>query len=203
MTREPHFSDPERWGFCFRISSSQSISTPRGENRMEDSTEYEDFFQQATGYPPYPYQTVLANSRVLPLVLDIPTGLGKTASVTLAWIWRRFIGGGVNGVNPQEMRYETPRRLVYCLPMRVLVEQTAANVRLWLENLVKASLLSPQSKPAVHVLMGGEVAKDWDFLPEREAILIGTQDQLLSRALKPGLCDEPLPLAGPFRTPQQ
>ncbi len=89
-------------------------------------------------------------------------------------------------MDPQEICSETPRRLVYCLPMRVLVEQTAANVRLWLENLVKANLLSPQNKPAVHVLMGGEIAQDWDFFPERESILIGTQDQLLSRALNRG-----------------
>jgi CRISPR-associated endonuclease/helicase Cas3 len=38
----------------------------------------------------------------------------------------------------------------------------------------------------VHVLMGGAIAKDWDDAPEREVIIIGTQDQLLSRALNRG-----------------
>jgi CRISPR-associated endonuclease/helicase Cas3 len=34
--------------------------------------------------------------------------------------------------------------------------------------------------------MGGEEADDWDIHPEREAIIIGTQDMLLSRALNRG-----------------
>ena len=34
--------------------------------------------------------------------------------------------------------------------------------------------------------MGGEEKTDWDIYPEREAILIGTQDMLLSRALNRG-----------------
>jgi CRISPR-associated endonuclease/helicase Cas3 len=38
----------------------------------------------------------------------------------------------------------------------------------------------------VHVLMGGEEREDWDLYPERDAILIGTQDMLLSRMLNRG-----------------
>jgi len=34
--------------------------------------------------------------------------------------------------------------------------------------------------------MGGEEKTEWDLYPEREAILIGTQDMLLSRALNRG-----------------
>ena len=34
--------------------------------------------------------------------------------------------------------------------------------------------------------MGGDVSCDWDTRPEDEAILVGTQDQLLSRALNRG-----------------
>ena len=34
--------------------------------------------------------------------------------------------------------------------------------------------------------MGGEDSGEWDIHPEREAILIGTQDMLLSRALNRG-----------------
>jgi len=33
--------------------------------------------------------------------------------------------------------------------------------------------------------MGGEVSRDWDACPEADAILIGTQDQLLSRGTEP------------------
>ena len=35
-------------------------------------------------------------------------------------------------------------------------------------------------------LMEGENAEEWDIYPEREAILVGTQDMLLSRALNRG-----------------
>ena len=40
--------------------------------------------------------------------------------------------------------------------------------------------------PEVHVAMGGEDAGEWFLYPERPAIIIGTQDMLLSRALNRG-----------------
>ncbi len=39
---------------------------------------------------------------------------------------------------------------------------------------------------AVHLLLGGEERSDWALWPERDAILIGTQDMLLSRAMNRG-----------------
>lgn len=67
--------------------------------------------------------------------------------------------------------------------MRTLVEQTADEARKWIRNTV----LPASSDPAkVHVLMGGEDAGKWDIYPEKNAILIGTQDMLLSRALNRG-----------------
>lgn len=140
---------------------------------------YAEMFKAAMGTDnePYPYQTRLATEGVLPQLLDIPTGLGKTAAVVLAWLWRRRFA-------PKEIRHQTPRRLVYCLPMRVLVEQTRDNAKKWIEKLVEAQLLAEPIP--VHVLMGGEEADDWDLYPERDAILIGTQDMLLSRALNRG-----------------
>lgn len=131
-----------------------------------------DWYAAALGVPPYPYQQRLA-AEDWPDVLKIPTGLGKTAAILLAWLYKR---------HRHDAR--TPRRLVWCLPMRVLVEQTARLARQWGERLAAAGLLS--RAPAVHVLMGGDVAQDWDTRPEDEAVLIGTQDQLLSRALNRG-----------------
>lgn len=135
------------------------------------------FFHRATGRLPYPYQTRLAlgssgDAAPLPQLLSVPTGLGKTAAVALAWLWRR------RHARP-EVRRSTPRRLVYCLPMRTLVDQTAQALQTWLTNL-KVPCLD------VHKLMGGEEASEWDQYPERDAILIGTQDMLLSRALNRG-----------------
>ena len=54
---------------------------------------FADFFQAATGNLPYDYQSRLAgrdsrtecNSRLI----NIPTGLGKTAAVVIAWLWNR------------------------------------------------------------------------------------------------------------------
>jgi len=64
--------------------------------------------------------------------------------------------------------------------MRVLVEQTQANIDSWLERL------NLQDQVNVHILMGGEDGQSWVMQPEKDAILIGTQDMLLSRALMRG-----------------
>ena len=136
---------------------------------------FDSFFRAATGFDPYPYQRKLA-LEPWPDALDVPTGLGKTAAVTLAWLWKRgWREGGREAADAA-----TPRRLVWCLPMRVLVEQTAAGVRRWLEALGLADSV------AVHRLLGGEVSRDWVRAPAQDAILVGTQDMLLSRALMRG-----------------
>jgi CRISPR-associated endonuclease/helicase Cas3 len=64
--------------------------------------------------------------------------------------------------------------------MRVLVEQTCDAISYWLRRL------GLNEEIAVIVLMGGEEAESWDLYPERDAVLIGTQDMLLSRALNRG-----------------
>src|SRR5204863_6515372 len=43
-----------------------------------------------------------------------------------------------------------------------------------------------QNPIAVHLLLGGAERTDWAQWPERDAILIGTQDMLLSRAMNRG-----------------
>ncbi|WP_281750473.1 CRISPR-associated helicase Cas3' [Thermodesulfomicrobium sp. WS] len=134
---------------------------------------FDEMFQGATGCRPYPYQSHLAQRASWPDLLEAPTGAGKTEAIVLAWLWRRRFA-------ESQTRQQTPRRLVYCLPMRVLVEQTEARVRRWMDNLKLAEEIG------VHVLMGGETDNDWDLYPEREAVLIGTQDMLLSRALNRG-----------------
>lgn len=134
--------------------------------------DYDSFFKQATQLEtPYPYQHRLGNES-WPDFLEIPTGLGKTAAVIMAWLYKRII----------VQDPETPRRLVYCLPMRVLAEQTVENIRHWLNNLGGDAAHIP-----VHLLMGGEDdLQSWTLHPEQNAILVGTQDMLLSRALMRG-----------------
>lgn len=138
------------------------------------SKNYDSFFEIAFGLPPFTYQKKVAEAEEVPALINAPTGAGKTAAILGAWLWRRLN-------NPQSVG----RRLVYCLPMRTLVTQTAKVARAAIKRLEEKEA-TPQGRFAVHVLMGGEVAVDWDVLPEREAVIIGTQDMLLSRALNRG-----------------
>ncbi len=146
---------------------------------------FDHFFREATGFPPYDYQTRLAcgengeNATCESRLISVPTGCGKTAAVVLAWIWNRVY----------LKRADWPRRLVYCLPMRTLVEQTDGETRKWLKNLGDLEWDGKgdhKDKVGRHLLRGGEEKTDWDLYPEDDAILIGTQDMLLSRALNRG-----------------
>lgn len=147
----------------------------------ENLDDYRQFFRRATqrdgsGHDPYPFQLRLAEES-WPDVIDVPTGMGKTAAVGLAWLYKRH-----------QHDPATPRRLIYCLPMRVLVEQTAENFRTWLANLDLLGLPGA-GKVSVNVLMGGEEdarLAPWAENPEEDAVLVGTQDMLLSRALMRG-----------------
>lgn len=159
---------------------------------------FDTFFQTATGNPaPYDYQRRLAGDTAgrpcESQLINIPTGLGKTAAVVLAWLWNRVVCPSQTSSLSSEIRDPVapwPRRLVYCLPMRTLVEQTRDETCNWVAKLVDAGLIPADRKPRIVVLMGGEAleeeGKDWDIHPEADDILIGTQDMLLSRALNRG-----------------
>jgi len=134
----------------------------------DNAPSFAHFFEQATAQQPYPYQERFAEADQLCHLLRAPTGAGKTAAAILGWLWRYFHSGK-----------PTPRRLIYCLPMRVLVEQSQREARKWIDNLKLTDV-------SVNVLMGGVETDEWYLHPERPAILIGTQDMLLSRVLNRG-----------------
>ena len=133
---------------------------------------FTEWLTKLTGHTaPRDWQAELASEQApRSRLIRIPTGLGKTQGVLSAWSYHRVLLS--NG--------DWPRRLVWCLPMRVLVEQT----REVAESLCRQ--IDEEARPTVHVLMGGEDSGDWFLHPERPAILIGTQDMLLSRALNRG-----------------
>lgn len=76
---------------------------------MEGHEHFKHWFRQATGHEPYPFQIRFAfDQGLLPyrshlqgedkgegiwnragLLVNIPTGLGKTAMAVLGWLWRR------------------------------------------------------------------------------------------------------------------
>src|SRR5262249_4127433 len=143
---------------------------------------FSQLFERATGRRPYRFQERSAEAPAPCDLLAVPTGGGKTATAILGWLYRRVFAA-------EEIRRATPRRLVYCLPMRTLVEQTFTNAQAWIENL------GLQDTVCVHKLIGGDVSNDWALRPECDAILVGTQDMLLSRALNRGYAQ------GRFRWP--
>ncbi len=136
--------------------------------------EYKIFFQTAFGNAPFDYQIRFATGARFDDLVKAPTGAGKTATVISGFLWKRLH-------QPESIG----RRLVYCLPMRTLVEQTRDVTNQAIHNLEEAGLLE-KNRFRVYVLMGGEVSDEWDIEPEKECILIGTQDMLLSRALNRG-----------------
>lgn len=141
---------------------------------------FNGFFTVLTGHScPRDWQAELASADVCTnRLIRIPTGFGKTLGVLAVWAWHRA------------KRNDDcwPRRLVWCLPMRVLVEQTQHETR---EALERVRLLWDGNSDhvggiGVHLLMGGIDAGDWHLHPEHFAVLIGTQDMLLSRSLNRG-----------------
>lgn len=108
-------------------------------------TSYEEFFANATGVAPFPYQVRFATEQALPDLVTAPTGAGKTATAVLGWLWRR------RHHPARAVRAATPRRLVFCLPMRTLVEQTYRVTSEWLERLGLVG------EVRVHAMLGGAV----------------------------------------------
>lgn len=132
---------------------------------------YNDVFERGTGgLQPYSWQRRLAEEG-LPETVEVPTGCGKTLAVVLAWLFRRRFA-------EQGTRIVTPRRLVFALPMRTLVEQTQQVIADCLARLDLAD------EVIIATLMGGEPASDeWRLHPERDAIVVCTLDMGLSGAL--------------------
>lgn len=130
-------------------------------------------YQLATGHLP-PAHHARAAAAGLPAAAQVPAGDGKTGLV-LAWLWRRLHG-------PAAARGETARRLVWALPQGMLAEPAAAEIRRWIARLELAG------EVALHVVAGAreQSTGDWREDMHRPAILVGTTDMLLSKALNRG-----------------
>jgi CRISPR-associated endonuclease/helicase Cas3 len=158
------------------------------------SKEFSTFFREITGgSSPHQWQTEFATqpecrNRLVP----VGTGLGKTIGLAGAWFFHRVVLD----------RADWPRRLIWCLPMRVLVEQTLGEfTKICSAYATGVSDRSLQNRlPTVHSFLGGlepgvqfDGSKEihskevqWHLHPERNTMLVGTQDMLLSRALGRG-----------------
>lgn len=82
---------------------------------------FRDFFARLSSWDtPHDWQVALADQPDWTnRLIRVPTGFGKTLGVLAAWLWHR--------VRRHDDRW--PRRLVWCLPMRVLAEQTKADAQ--------------------------------------------------------------------------
>lgn len=134
--------------------------------------DYSRFFTRACGFEPFPYQARLG-STPLPEVLEVPTGFGKTEAVLVPWLHAHVVGA------------EVATRLVYVLPMRVLVEQTTDRIA----GIVRRAGLG--DAVSVHATLGGALDDTWVRAPGQPTVIVGTQDLLVSRMLLRGYAASP------------
>ena len=114
----------------------------------------------------------------LPRVVDIPTGLGKT-SVMALWLIARG------------ERAPVPRRLVYVVDRRAVVDQATRFAQRLRENMpreLEAKLgLDADAGLPISTLRGGFADnRDWLEDPSKPAIVVGTVDMIGSRLLFEG-----------------
>lgn len=150
---------------------------------------FDDDFTLLTGNLPFPWQRALYERFVrndFPEACDLPTGLGKT-SVIVLWLLALAKNAAL------------PRRLVYVVNRRTVVDQSTAEA-----ERLRARLLAPEVRhlhdaldalaavPSRHPLaistLRGEFADNgsWRRDPSRPAIIVGTVDMIGSRLLFSG-----------------
>lgn len=150
---------------------------------------FDDDFARLTGHPPFPWQRTLYDRFVasdFPKACDLPTGLGKTSIIA---IWLLALAENS----------KLPRRLVYVVNRRTVVDQSTAEA-----ERLRSRLLHPEARhihdalsalaavtakyPLAISTLRGEFADNgaWRRDPSRPAIIIGTVDMIGSRLLFSG-----------------
>jgi CRISPR-associated endonuclease/helicase Cas3 len=143
-------------------------------------------FQLLTGHAPFPWQEKLFEKFLqgeIPPSCNLPTGLGKTSVVA---IWLIALANGA----------KVPRRLVYVVNRRTVVDQATREAEKLRENLGKAGLTEPlkglcafdHEIPLAISTLRGQFADngEWAADPARPAVIVGTVDMIGSRLLFSG-----------------
>ncbi len=138
--------------------------------------EFELAFNTLNGNAPFPWQRAWYNHLVAGefneiATTSIPTGLGKT-SVLACWL-----------IAHAKYPAVVPRRLVYVVNRRTVVDQTTTEA----ENLRKKAETANFPVPAISTLRGQYADnREWSADPSRPAIICGTVDMIGSRLLFSG-----------------
>jgi CRISPR-associated endonuclease/helicase Cas3 len=151
---------------------------------MTTGAPFDVCFRELTGWKPLGWQQRLFNRHLLlgdlPAALDVPTGLGKTSVIAL-WLIARAHGAGL------------PRRLVYVVDRRAVVDQATAEAEKLREALeadakyLKAPLGLGARKLPISTLRGAHIDnREWLDDPAAPAIIVGTVDMIGSRLLFEG-----------------
>ncbi len=160
-------------------------------------TNFESNFKSLTGNDPFPWQRALFEKFCagdIPSSCNLPTGLGKT-SVLAIWLlsWADTTGS-----------VKLPRRLIYVVDRRTVVDQATDVLMAARDNLKRANLAAvrktlaelaatpDEALPfAISTLRGEHADKgEWKLDPARPAIIVGTVDMIGSKVLFRGYGDK-------------
>lgn len=159
---------------------------------------FDAVFKALTGNPPFPWQQALYERFIadrpdnIPASCNLPTGLGKTSVIA---VWLIALANGA----------KVPRRLVYVVNRRTVVDQTTDEVEkyrsllggvgpVWPEELralaerLAALSSDPAGGPLAVSTLRGQFAdnREWSADPSRPAVICGTVDMIGSRLLFSG-----------------
>ena len=137
--------------------------------------DFDAAFEALTGNPPFPWQCALYadwfSQGKFPASCNLPTGLGKTSVIA---VWLIALANGC----------PVPRRLVYVVNRRTVVDQTTDEVEKYRRNLEAAKITEPL---AISTLRGQFADnREWSADPSRPAVICGTVDMIGSRLLFSG-----------------
>jgi len=135
---------------------------------------YEDFFYRVTAKRAFPYQLRYAANPFSPLLLTVPTGLGKTDAVLIPWLHALSLDNS-----------NAPTRLIVVLPRQNLTRQTALNARKRIESAGLTGRVD-----VIELMAGSEDNKE-RLRPAQPTIVVATQDLYFSRALNRGYARRP------------
>jgi CRISPR-associated endonuclease/helicase Cas3 len=170
---------------------------PSTEVALSPFPSFEEFFRSAWGVDPFVWQRQLAervsgSDGAWPTLLDVPTGLGKTAALDV-FVWNLAADAD------RSMRI-SPTRAAFVIDRRLVVDSAFTRMRELTKALHQATdgplfavasrlrRLSGSMFPLVVQRMRGGISweANWVRRPDQPAIVCGTVDQIGSRLLNRG-----------------